>query len=69
LVPIPGDCFVLVPDRAPMTPAVEATLATWEERRSARVAARAALEGWLLAGRFSRLRRRPYERFLSQFNL
>jgi hypothetical protein len=67
LVPIPRSSFSLVPDRAPIAPAVTAALAEWPDRAGRRRDARAALEEWLLGGRFARIRRRPYERFLGQF--
>jgi hypothetical protein len=67
LVPIPLASFSLVPDRAAITPAVTAALHEWPERAHRRLAAYEALEEWLFGGRFARVRRRPYERFLRQF--
>jgi hypothetical protein len=60
---LPTAQMTLVPDRAPIAPAVDEALARWGERAERRAAARERLESQLHLGRWSRTRTEPYERF------
>ena len=69
LVPAPLDAMTLVPDHAPITPAVDAALAGWADRAARRDGAVEFLQGWLEGGKFSRRKRRPFEAFVRQLEL
>lgn len=66
LVPAPVEAMTLVPDHAPIGPAVSGALAAWPDRARRRAGAVESLQGWLDGGRFVTAKRRAFEAFVRQ---
>ncbi len=66
LVPAPTEAMTLVPDHAPVGPAIADALAAWASRAARRAGAVEAMQDWLDGGRFTRAKRRAFERFVAQ---
>jgi hypothetical protein len=69
LVPAPVEAFTVVPDDAPLAPAVASSLASWEQDADRRASALAHLQAWLDGGRFVAGKRRAFEAFVAQLGL